>query len=54
MEKQLSLPQELVQPSREVLHRYGNTSSSSIWCSPALLHDALHVFDSVRALHWLQ
>jgi len=31
MEKQLRLPHAAVAPSRDTLHRYGNTSSSSIW-----------------------
>ena len=31
IEKQLSLTPYLTQPSRDTLHRYGNTSSSSIW-----------------------
>ncbi len=31
MEKQLSLSPAHLQPSRETLKRYGNTSSSSIW-----------------------
>lgn len=33
IEKQLGLTPYLVQPSRNTLRRYGNTSSSSIWCS---------------------
>lgn len=31
IEKQLRLTNEMVEPSRAVLYRYGNTSSSSIW-----------------------
>lgn len=31
IEKQLQLSSYLVRPSRETLHRFGNTSSSSIW-----------------------
>ncbi len=31
IEKQLELTKEMVTPSRETLHRYGNISSSSIW-----------------------
>ena len=32
IEKQLELLPEHVGPSRETLYRYGNISSSSIWC----------------------
>ena len=32
IEKQLQLAPESVQPSKDTLFRYGNTSSSSIWC----------------------
>lgn len=32
IEKQLKLSPEHVAPSKETLYRYGNTSSSSIWC----------------------
>ena len=31
MEKNLNLPTESLAPSRYVLNRFGNTSSSSIW-----------------------
>ena len=31
MERQLRLTPELMQPSRDALRRYGNTSSASIW-----------------------
>ena len=31
IEKQLKLPEDLVQPSKETLCRFGNTSSSSVW-----------------------
>ena len=31
IEKQLKLPEDLVEPSKETLFRYGNTSVSSIW-----------------------
>ncbi len=31
IEKQLRLTAEMVEPSRAVLYRYGNVSSSSIW-----------------------
>jgi 3-hydroxy-3-methylglutaryl CoA synthase len=31
IEKQLQLPPHLVAPSKESLHRYGNTSSSAVW-----------------------
>ena len=33
LEKQLSLSPAHLVPSREALKRYGNTSSSSIWCA---------------------
>lgn len=33
IEKQLSMTPELMQPSKDTLFRYGNTSSSSIWCA---------------------
>ena len=33
MEKQLSLSQELMEPSRAGLYRFGNVSSTSIWCA---------------------
>lgn len=32
IERQLRLRPESVTPSKETLYRYGNTSSSSIWC----------------------
>lgn len=32
IERQLQLRPESVSPSKESLYRYGNTSSSSIWC----------------------
>ena len=31
IEKQLSMTPTLMQPSKDTLYRYGNTSSSSIW-----------------------
>ena len=31
IEKQLKLTNEMCEPSRATLYRYGNTSSSSIW-----------------------
>ena len=34
IEKQLALHPARLLPSRETLRRYGNTSSSSIWCIP--------------------
>ena len=37
MEKQLGLSPAHLQPSRETLKRYGNTSSSSIWYLTATL-----------------
>lgn len=33
IEKQLGLPQERMWPSKYTLWRYGNTSSSSVWCA---------------------
>lgn len=33
IEKQLHLKPEHVQPSKDTLFRYGNVSSSSIWCA---------------------
>ena len=35
IEKQLSMTPTLMQPSKDTLYRYGNTSSSSIWYPPA-------------------
>jgi hypothetical protein len=35
IERQLALTPGMVEPSRAVLYRYGNVSSSSIWCAPA-------------------
>lgn len=35
IEKQLAMTPALMQPSKDTLFRYGNTSSSSIWCDPA-------------------
>ena len=35
IEKQLQMTPELMQPSKDTLFRYGNTSSSSIWCARA-------------------
>ncbi len=32
IEKQLQLTTTMVEPSRAALYRYGNVSSSSIWC----------------------
>ncbi len=37
MEKQLGLTAAHMQPTRDALFRFGNVSSSSIWCSPPLL-----------------
>jgi 3-ketoacyl-CoA synthase len=37
IEKQLSLPEHLVAPSKSTLYRYGNTSSSSIWYILAMI-----------------
>ena len=34
IEKQLKLTAKHVNPSKDTLFRYGNTSSSSIWCAP--------------------
>ena len=36
IEKQLTLPADKMEPSRATLYRYGNLSSSSIWCATAL------------------
>lgn len=36
MEKQLNLSRESMQPTRDALYRFGNVSSSSIWCAAAL------------------
>lgn len=33
MEKQLNLSRESMQPTRDALYRFGNVSSSSIWCA---------------------
>ena len=38
IEKQLSMTPKLMQPSKDTLFRYGNTSSSSIWYLTAPLH----------------
>jgi hypothetical protein len=35
IEKQLSMTPELMQPSKDTLFRFGNTSSSSIWSAPS-------------------
>jgi hypothetical protein len=35
MEKQLALSVELMEPSRAGLYRFGNVSSTSIWCVAA-------------------
>ena len=45
IEKQLSMTPELMQPSKDTLFRYGNTSSSSIWCARPL--DRWSFFSSV-------
>ena len=34
IQRQLQLRLDSVTPSKEALYRYGNTSSSSIWCGP--------------------
>ena len=52
LEKQLSLSPAHMVPSRETLKRYGNTSSSSIWCV-ALLTPSLvvaHAQDAVTGI----
>ena len=36
IEKQLRLRPENVQPSKDSLYRWGNVSSSSIWCARSL------------------
>ena len=46
LEKQLGLSTEDLVPSRETLKRYGNTSSSSIWCATL---PALYCWQSFRA-----
>ena len=38
IEKQLHLPSDSVQPSKDTLTRFGNTSSSSIWSVLWLWH----------------
>ena len=38
IEKQLRLPIEKIEPSRHTLSRYGNISSSSIWCALTWCH----------------
>lgn len=38
IEKQLAMTPALMQPSKDTLFRYGNTSSSSIWCARAHRH----------------
>ena len=38
IEKQLELREEHVRASRETLYRYGNVSSSSVWCAAALVY----------------
>ena len=38
MEKQLGLTTAHMQPTRDALFRFGNVSSSSIWCSPSFPH----------------
>jgi 3-ketoacyl-CoA synthase len=37
MEKQLALSVELMEPSRAGLYRFGNVSSTSIWCVAAAI-----------------
>ena len=32
IQKELGLSNEFVEPSRAALYRYGNVSSSSVWC----------------------
>jgi 3-ketoacyl-CoA synthase len=41
IEEQLALTPELAQPSKEALRRYGNVSSSSIWCECSM---SFHLF----------
>jgi predicted naringenin-chalcone synthase len=54
MEKQLALSVELMEPSRAGLYRFGNVSSTSIWCVPAALlpraYPASSTLESDRAL----
>ena len=53
LEKQLSLSPAHLVPSREALKRYGNTSSSSIWCAtpPAQFADVPEVLQRSTDLH---
>ena len=44
IEKQLSMTPKLMQPSKDTLFRYGNTSSSSIWYPTALLTTRITVW----------
>ena len=34
MEEKLSLTPKQVQPSKDALYRFGNTSAASTWCAP--------------------
>ena len=50
IEKQLQLAPANVQPSKDTLYRYGNTSSSSIWCAFQLAEYAANMHVLVFAI----
>ena len=52
IEKQLSMTPELMQPSKDTLFRYGNTSSSSIWCAYRAPHSPVLLAGELLR-HWL-
>ncbi len=53
IEKQLALTESLVMPSRDTLERYGNTSSSSIWCAGSCFDMTAKKHFPLRNLHRL-